>query len=134
MSGFVNKSKLNHLCWFHKAIYGLKQALRAWYTEFKTFLLSCGFLNSSSDASLFIYNQGSIVAYFLVYVDDLLVTGNNSMFVKEFLQALSNKFSVKDLGSLNFFFFWELKQYPQYMGYFSLNIGMYVIFLTAITL
>ena len=69
----------------------------------KSFLLSYGFLNSHSDASLFIYRQNSITCYFLVYVDDLIITGNYNKFLKCFLQALAQCFFVKDLGDLYYF-------------------------------
>ena len=49
------------------------------------------------------YNRDSITAYFLVYVDDLILTGSDPSFIKNFVAALSLKFSLKDLGSLNFF-------------------------------
>ena len=80
-SGFVHPQFPNHVCKLKKAIYGLKQAPRAWYNSLRDFLLSYGFINSKTDTSLFIYNTGGILAYFLVYVDDLLFTGNNSPFL-----------------------------------------------------
>lgn len=57
-----------------KAIYGLKQALRAWYKELSSFLLTYGFVNSHSNSSLFIYHKDALTIYFLVYIDDLIVT------------------------------------------------------------
>ncbi|KAI5334718.1 hypothetical protein L3X38_024851 [Prunus dulcis] len=74
--GFIDHSQPSHVCRLHKAIYSLKQAPRAWYTELKQFLISFGFHNSKSDSSLFIYNTTDVTIYFLVYVEDLLVTGN----------------------------------------------------------
>lgn len=52
--GFEHPDFQNHVCKLRKAIYGLKQASRVWYTELQTFLLSTGFTRSQSDASLFI--------------------------------------------------------------------------------
>ncbi|OMO63086.1 Integrase, catalytic core [Corchorus capsularis] len=101
--GFEDKDHPSHVCKLHKAIYGLKQAPRAWYQELSTFLLQYGFINSTADASLFVYKSGSDVIYFLVYVDDLIVTGNNQHVVDQFLAQLSHRFSLKDLGNLNFF-------------------------------
>ena len=66
-------------------------------------MLSYGFTNAVSDPSLFIYHHHAQLIYFLVYVDDLIVTGNDSSFVKSFITALSTKFSVKDLGLLHYF-------------------------------
>ena len=101
--GFVDDQLPNHVCRLHKAIYGLKQAPRAWYNELATFLVSQKFVNSKADTSLFIYNHDGIIAYFLVYVDDLLITGNNGCFLASFIAALSSRFSVKDMGALHYF-------------------------------
>lgn len=45
---------------------------------------------SHSDPSLFIYASGGTMAYLLVYVDDLLLTGNDSQFLHQFIEALSH--------------------------------------------
>jgi hypothetical protein len=84
-------------------LYGLKQAPRAWFHALSTFLLQYGFVNAKTDTSLFIYKSGSIVAYFLIYVDDLLLTGNNSSFLDKFKQSLAEQFSLKDLGQPSHF-------------------------------
>ncbi|WVY90852.1 hypothetical protein V8G54_036366 [Vigna mungo] len=73
--GFVKKSFPYHVCRLKKAFYGLKQAPRAWYTELRVFLLSLGFVNSTIDGSLFIYQKSDSTLYLLVYVDDIIVTG-----------------------------------------------------------
>jgi hypothetical protein len=84
-------------------LYGLKQAPRAWFHALSTFLLQYGFVNAKTDTSLFIYKSGTIVAYFLIYVDDLLLTGNNSSFLDKFKQSLAEQFSLKDLGQPSHF-------------------------------
>lgn len=71
-----------------------------------------GFSKSQTDPSLFIYKQGNIVAYFLVYVDDLLLTGNTISFLQKFKTALANKFSLKDMGSPSHFLGVELLPTP----------------------
>ena len=72
------------------------------------FLLSYGFKNYLTDTSLFIYNNDNVLAYFLVYVDDLLLTGNNSSFLDRFMAALANRFSLKDLSFPSYFLGLEL--------------------------
>ena len=49
------------------------------------------------------FHDGSTLAYCLVYVDDLILTGNNSTFVASIINQLGQKFSIKDLGPLHFF-------------------------------
>ena len=101
--GFKDLSKPNHVCRSNKAIYGLKQAPRAWYITLKNAILQLGFHNSKADSFLFIYSHGSNLCYFLVYVDDLVITGNNSILVATIIKQLGDMFSLKDMGSLHFF-------------------------------
>ena len=101
--GFKDLSKPNHVCRLKKAIYGLKQAPRAWYTTLQNAILQLGFHSSKADSSLFIYSQGSNLCYFLVYVDNLVITGNNSILVANIIKQLGDMFSLKDMGSLHFF-------------------------------
>ncbi|WVY94393.1 hypothetical protein V8G54_033481 [Vigna mungo] len=101
--GFVHPQFPNYVCKLHKSIYGLKQAPRAWYNALRNFLLSYGFTNSRTDTSLFVYHRPDTVAYFLVYVDDLLLTGKNMVFLSTFQRDLAAKFTLKDLGTPHHF-------------------------------
>jgi len=88
--GFKDPKKPTHICKLRKAIYGLKQAPLAWYNELSSFLLANLFVNSKNDSSLFIYSHGGVQAYFLVHMDDLIITGSDKKFVSDFITALSN--------------------------------------------
>ena len=101
--GFVDKNFPDHVCRLKKALYGLKQAPRAWYTELRVFLISLGFVNSTADASLFIYQQPGVTLYLLVYVDDIIVTGSSCTELSKLIITLAARFSVKDLGCLSYF-------------------------------
>ncbi|GKV51641.1 hypothetical protein SLEP1_g58277 [Rubroshorea leprosula] len=102
-TGFVDHNFPSHVCRLRKSLYGLKQAPRAWFQALKDFILAQGFFHSKSDNSLFIYHKGSTWIYFLVYVDDIIVTGNDSAAVQSIVQVMSTTFSLKDLGPLSFF-------------------------------
>ncbi|GKV11820.1 hypothetical protein SLEP1_g23039 [Rubroshorea leprosula] len=102
-AGFVDPRFTDYVCQLRKSIYGLKQAPRAWFIELKNFVLSQGFSQSQSDASLFIYHHGSTWIYFLVYVDDIIITGSDPSAVQSFIQVMGARFSLKDLGPLSFF-------------------------------
>ncbi|CAL8993048.1 unnamed protein product [Prunus brigantina] len=75
--GFVDPTYPDHVCRLRRSLYGLKQAPRAWFHCFFSHLLRLGFIASQSDSSLFVYTQGSIHIYLLIYVDDILVTGSD---------------------------------------------------------
>ncbi|CAA7051267.1 unnamed protein product [Microthlaspi erraticum] len=101
--GFIDPDRPHHVCRLHKALYGLKQAPRAWYRELSTFLTVSGFTNSLADPSLFILNRDSSLLYILVYVDDIVITGNNPRLLQHTLDALATRFSIKDPEDLNYF-------------------------------
>ena len=101
--GFKDDTKPTHVCRLNKAIYGLKQAPRAWYSALKRAIMEFGFENSKADSSLFIYKTKSVTCYFLVFVDDLIIIGNDPSFVSSIIDQLGNRFSLKDMGQLHFF-------------------------------
>ncbi|GKU85932.1 hypothetical protein SLEP1_g531 [Rubroshorea leprosula] len=103
LTGFVDHNFPSHVCRLRQSLYGLKQAPRAWFRALKDFLLAQGFFHSKSDNSLFIYHKGSTWIYFLVYVDDIIVTGNDSAAIQSIVQVMSATFSLKDLGPLSIF-------------------------------
>ncbi|GLT58591.1 hypothetical protein SLA2020_314700 [Shorea laevis] len=101
--GFIDETFPHHICCLKKSLYGLKQAPRAWFRELKAYLLSQGLQCSRSDTSLFILRQSDIIVYFLVYVDDILITGNSLPFIDKLILNLGARFSLKDLGKLHLF-------------------------------
>jgi len=101
--GFSHPTLSSHVCRLHKSIYGLKQAPRAWYTRLSDYLISLGFRASNADTSLFIYSAGHDLIYLLVYVDDLLLTGNNSTLLCHLITLLNSEFKIRDLGFVHYF-------------------------------
>lgn len=101
--GFILPEKPHHVCHLRKSIYGLKQAPRTWFQTLQKFLCDYGFVNSKSDSSLFILRTTGSVLYTLVYVDDIIITGNSSIKVNECIAALAHTLSIKDLGNLHYF-------------------------------
>ncbi|KAK5847241.1 hypothetical protein PVK06_003545 [Gossypium arboreum] len=91
------------VCRLKKDLYGLHQASRAWFDKLKQFLVSIGFITSKSDASLFIRITTEVVLYILVYVDDIIITGNDSAIIARFVDQLNAEFSLKDMGELHYF-------------------------------
>jgi hypothetical protein len=101
--GFVDPSFPNHVCKLHKSIYGLKQAPRAWFKRLSTALLEHGLIESHVDYSLFIYHAGSIHIFLLIYVDDIIITGNHPATITLLIDKLQSDFALKDLGDLSYF-------------------------------
>ncbi|KAL6565862.1 hypothetical protein OROHE_004917 [Orobanche hederae] len=93
----------NLVCRLRKSLYGLKQAPRCWFAKLVTALKGYGFLQSYSDYSLFTYAKDGIQLNVLVYVDDLIISGNHSVALRSFKAYLSDCFRMKDLGPLKYF-------------------------------
>ncbi|KAI0502019.1 hypothetical protein KFK09_016964 [Dendrobium nobile] len=101
--GFIDKDNPTHICKLNKALYGLKQAPRKWFETFTGFLYHFGFKTSNADPSLLIYSKNSSLMYILVYVDDIILTGNNSSTITALLDSLHKRFNMRNLGSLHQF-------------------------------
>ncbi|PNX93517.1 retrovirus-related Pol polyprotein from transposon TNT 1-94 [Trifolium pratense] len=93
----------NQACRLRKSLYGLKQAPRCWFAKLKSALLRYGFTQSYSDYSLFTLHRDSAELYVLVYVDDLIISGNDNKSIESFKSYLSTCFHMKDLGTLKYF-------------------------------
>ena len=101
--GFVHSDYPNHVCKLHKSLYGLKQAPRAWFERFTSHLLTIGFTASTADPSLFVFRQGSTLLYLLLYVDDIILTGNSTAAITSSITQLAVTFELKDMGPLRYF-------------------------------
>ncbi|GKF69890.1 ribonuclease H-like domain-containing protein, partial [Tanacetum coccineum] len=86
-----------------RSLYGLKQALWAWFQRFASFITRVGFQHSKTNTSLFVYHRGSDVAYLLLYVDDIILTASSTALLKRIITLLHSEFAMTDLGSLNYF-------------------------------
>jgi len=102
-SGFEDSAHPDFVCHLNKSLHGLKQAPRAWYSWFATFLLSLGFVEAKTDTSLFVYQRGSDLVYLLLYVDDIVLTASSQALLQRIIAALQHEFSMKDLGELHHF-------------------------------
>ncbi|KAJ9520180.1 hypothetical protein QJQ45_030103 [Haematococcus lacustris] len=102
--GFEEGS-INTVCRLQKALYGLRQAPRAWHARLSEELLSMGFKASEADPALFTLQLSTGMVYLLVYVDDCLLCTQQGdtaglAYVKK---QLSSAFRLKDLGEARWF-------------------------------
>ncbi|WVZ84211.1 hypothetical protein U9M48_031265 [Paspalum notatum var. saurae] len=102
-AGFVDPAHPEMVCRLNKSLYGMKQAPRAWYSRFSTFLVTLGFTEAKSDTSLFVYCHGAETAYLLLYVDDIVLTASSQHLLQWIISSLQQEFPMKDLGVLHHF-------------------------------
>ena len=86
-----------------RALYGLKQAPRAWFAKFCSTISQHGFSGSSFDTSLFLRWSGHDITILLLYVDDMIITGDDMQGIQDLKHFLGRQFEMKDLDALNYF-------------------------------
>ncbi|XP_057720187.1 uncharacterized mitochondrial protein AtMg00810-like [Arachis stenosperma] len=91
------------VCLLRKALYGLKQAPREWFDKFSTTKYSLGFTSSPHENALFIRKSKRRVVLLLLYVDDMIITGDDVDGISDLKASLHRTFEMKDLGSLSYF-------------------------------
>uniref|UniRef100_A0A2N9G1T1 Integrase catalytic domain-containing protein n=1 Tax=Fagus sylvatica TaxID=28930 RepID=A0A2N9G1T1_FAGSY len=91
------------VCRLRRALYGLKQAPRAWFAKFSSTVSRLGFSISSYDSALFLRRTGKGTILLLLYVDDMIITGDDLSGIQELKAFLSQNFEMKDLGHLSYF-------------------------------
>ena len=87
----------NHVCWSRKSLYGLKQAPHAWFDKFRGVILQEGFYQSPNDPTTFVRRIANGCTILLIYVDDMIINGNDNSDMKAFKTFLLKTFIMKDL-------------------------------------
>eukprot|EP00268_Persea_americana_P023591 TRINITY_DN23153_c0_g1_i1.p1 TRINITY_DN23153_c0_g1~~TRINITY_DN23153_c0_g1_i1.p1 ORF type:complete len:128 (+),score=19.60 TRINITY_DN23153_c0_g1_i1:30-386(+) len=91
------------VCRLQKSLYGLKQSPRAWFGRFTSSMKAFGYRQSNSDHTLFIKHNRGKLTVLIIYVDDMIVTGNDAAERTALQTYLSLQFEMKDLGPLKYF-------------------------------
>ena len=101
--GYQLHENSSHVCHLKKSLYGLKQSPRAWFEKFLSTLLATGYSQSEGDHTLF-FKRGrdSKITILIVYVDDIIVTGNDIEEIRNLKLHLTSNFDIKSLGKLTY--------------------------------
>ncbi|KAK9001734.1 hypothetical protein V6N11_024432 [Hibiscus sabdariffa] len=75
--GFVTPENAGNVCKLQRSIYGLKQASRGWNLRFNDTIKEFGFIRNEDEPCVSKKFSGSIVSFLILYVDDILVIGND---------------------------------------------------------
>ncbi|GJU88074.1 retrotransposon protein, putative, ty1-copia subclass, partial [Tanacetum coccineum] len=98
-SGFVNQKFPNQVCKMKRSFMGLKQASRQWNKRFDDEIKKFGFSQNHDEPCVYYVNaRGSYVTFLILYVDDILIMGNNIPMLQDVKSYLGRCFAMKDLG------------------------------------
>lgn len=87
----------SYVCWLQKFLYGLKKASWQWYSKLSIALSSMGFSHFLIDHLLFLKKDHDSIVIVAIYVDDILVSGNNCTNINDLKTFLDDQFKIKDL-------------------------------------
>ncbi|XP_070037275.1 uncharacterized protein [Nicotiana tomentosiformis] len=91
------------VCKLQKSLYGLRQASRHWYAKLSQALCSRGYTHSLNDYSLFVKKTKTSIVFIAVYVDDIILSGDDLFEISTLKSFLDAQFKIIDLGLLNYF-------------------------------
>lgn len=94
----VNIDSKRFVCKLKKALYGLKTAPKCWYNTVHRILTEMGFTRCEREPCLYIYRKGELLIIILVYVDDMIICGNDSEEISRVCEILKNKLEIKIIG------------------------------------
>ena len=95
--GFINPKGANKVCKLQRSIYGLVQVSRSWNICFDSVIQAYGFIQTFGKACIYKKVSGSSVAFLILYVDDILLIGNDIEFLDSIKGYLNKNFSMNDL-------------------------------------
>nr|GEU62964.1 retrovirus-related Pol polyprotein from transposon TNT 1-94 [Tanacetum cinerariifolium] len=113
LDGFVDPKNPNHVYKLKKAIYGLKQALRAWFDLLLSYLLSKNFSKGAVDPTLFIRWEVRDILLVQIYVDDIIFSSTKHELCETFSEIMCLKVKMPMMGKLSFFLGLRISQSPR---------------------
>lgn len=100
------------VCKLKKSLYGLKHASRQWFAKLSHALISRGYSSSINDYSLFTKSSATSIVLIAIYVDDILLVGNDASEMISLKAFMDDQFKIKDLGIVYYFLGFEVCHLP----------------------
>ncbi|GJS20416.1 retrovirus-related pol polyprotein from transposon TNT 1-94 [Tanacetum coccineum] len=111
--GFVDQDNPSLMYKLKKALYGFKQAPRAWYDMLSSFLISQHFSKGAVDLTLFTRKVGNDLLLVQIYVDDIIFAITNTAMCNEFANQMTTKFKMSMIRKMSFFLGLQISQSPR---------------------
>ena len=100
--GFIVEGQEQKVCKLLRSIYGLKQASRSWNLRFDETIKTFDFEQNVDEPCVYKYIKETKVVFFVLYVDDILLIGNDIGLLSDIKKWLVEKFQMKDLGQASY--------------------------------
>ncbi|KAG8498488.1 hypothetical protein CXB51_005003 [Gossypium anomalum] len=100
--GFVYPKDAGKICKLQRSIYGLKQASRSWNLRFNDAIKEFGFIKNEDEPFVYKKVSGNTITFLVLYVDDILIMGNDIPTLQFVKIWLGSCFSMKDLGEATY--------------------------------
>ena len=100
--GFKSTGQTRLVCKLKKTIYGLRQSPRGWFERFTKVVRKQKYKQAHTDHTLFYKHEGGKSTILLVYVDDIIITGDNIPEINSLKRGLTDEFEIKDMGMLRY--------------------------------
>ena len=100
--GFVVSGEETKVCKLIKSLYGLKQSPRQWYFTFHKVISEYGFVANDYDHCVYSFRDGSRFMILSLYVDDILLMGNDTSMILSLKEWLKTQFEMKDMGEASY--------------------------------
>ena len=101
--GLASAETEGKVCRLKKALYGLKQSPRAWFDRFRRAVCEMGYGQCNGDHTVFYRHSNQKITILAVYVDDIIITGDDEVDITRVKNCLSKAFEIKDLGKIRYF-------------------------------
>jgi hypothetical protein len=101
--GFGTSQTHRKVLKLRKSLCELKQSPRAWFDRFRRAMCGMGYTQCNGDHTVLYRHSDRRITILAVYVDDIIITGDDIVEMAQLKHKLSNEFEVKDLGQLRYF-------------------------------
>lgn len=85
-----------------KSLYVLKQSFRQWYLQFDSVIGYFGFVMTKQDHCVYVKHFGNFFLILTLYIDDILMAGNDKEMIVTTKGWLTSNFEMKDIGEAGY--------------------------------
>ncbi|KAL5812132.1 hypothetical protein ACOSQ3_027082 [Xanthoceras sorbifolium] len=91
------------VCKLKESLYRIKQSSRAWFEKFTKAVKRFGYTKCQAGHTLFVHHATGFITILILYVDDMIMTGNSEEEIQKLKPFLAKEFEIKNLESMKYF-------------------------------